>query len=91
MTVPAEEAPANFVPAAAVIRRGRALSGFTGRKTLVGGHAKSDVKSPGLTGRGHAILAGSRQVGGSGIPGVVVECVDIGRNTSGEGGFLDRF
>ena len=31
-TVPAEQAPANYVPAAAVIRRGRALSGFTGRK-----------------------------------------------------------
>ena len=26
----------------------------------------------------------------SGIPGVAVKCVDIGRNTSGEGGFLDR-
>ena len=25
---------------------------------------------------------------GSGIPGVAVKCVDIGRNTSGEGGFL---
>ena len=25
----------------------------------------------------------------SGIPGVAVECVDIGRNTSGEGGLLD--
>jgi hypothetical protein len=65
------------------------LSGFIGRKTLVGGYVKSDVKSPGLTGRGRSILASSRQVGGSGIPGVVVECVDIGRNTSGEGGFLD--
>jgi hypothetical protein len=32
-----------------------------------------------------------RPVGESGIPGVVVECVDIGRNTSGEGGSLDRF
>ncbi len=30
MTVPAEEAPANFVPAAAVIRRGLALLGITG-------------------------------------------------------------
>src|SRR4051795_8436622 len=39
MTVPAEEAPANYVPAAAVIRRGRALSGFIGRKELVGGLA----------------------------------------------------
>jgi hypothetical protein len=25
---------------------------------------------------------------GSGIPGVVVKCVDIGRNTSGEGDYL---
>ena len=32
-----KEAPANYVPAAAVIRRVRALSGFTGRKELVGG------------------------------------------------------
>ena len=38
-TVPAEEAPANYVPAAAVIRRGRALSGFIGRKARVGGLA----------------------------------------------------
>ncbi len=37
MTVPAEEAPANFVPAAAVIRRGLALLGMTGRKGRVGG------------------------------------------------------
>ena len=37
MTVPLKEAPANYVPAAAVIRRGRALSGFTGHKELVGG------------------------------------------------------
>ena len=37
VTVPAEEAPANYVPAAAVIRRGRALSGIIGRKECVGG------------------------------------------------------
>ena len=37
MTVPRQKAPANYVPAAAVIRRGRALSGFIGRKALVGG------------------------------------------------------
>ncbi len=36
-TVPGEEAPANYVPAAAVIRRGRALSGVIGRKGHVGG------------------------------------------------------
>ena len=37
MTVPTEEAPANFVPAAAVIRRVQALLGITGRKACVGG------------------------------------------------------
>src|SRR3984957_20803638 len=37
MTVPAEEASANYVPAAAVRRRMRALSGFIGRKEFVGG------------------------------------------------------
>ena len=37
MTVPEEEAPANYVPAAAVIRRERALSGITGCKGSVGG------------------------------------------------------
>jgi hypothetical protein len=36
-TVPEEEAPANYVPAAAVIRRGQALSGFIGRKAHAGG------------------------------------------------------
>ncbi len=37
LTVPSEEAPANYVPAAAVIRKGQALFGFTGRKESVGG------------------------------------------------------
>ena len=37
MTVTVEEAPANFVPAAAVIRRELALFGITGRKAHVGG------------------------------------------------------
>ena len=37
MTVPLKKAPANYVPAAAVIRRGRALSGIIGRKGCVGG------------------------------------------------------
>ncbi len=37
MTVPSEEAPANFVPAAAVIRRVRALFEITGRKGCVDG------------------------------------------------------
>ena len=37
MTVLTEKAPANSVPAAAVIRRGQALFGITGRKGRVGG------------------------------------------------------
>jgi len=37
MTVVRKEAPANFVPAAAVIRGGRALFGMIGRKGFVGG------------------------------------------------------
>ena len=40
MTVPEEEAPANYVPAAAVIRRVRALIGITGRKACSGGFVR---------------------------------------------------
>ena len=40
-----EEAPANYVPAAAVIRRVQALSGFIGRKECVGGIDKLGVKA----------------------------------------------
>ena len=46
------------------------------------------MKSPGSTGRGHGILAGLRVVEESGIPGVVVKCVDTVRNTRGESGLL---
>ena len=38
MTVIDEEATANYVPAAAVIRRWQALSGIIGRKAHVGGN-----------------------------------------------------
>jgi hypothetical protein len=37
MTLPTAEAPANFVPAAAVIRRGRVLFNMTRRTGHVGG------------------------------------------------------
>ena len=37
LIVPEEEGTANFVPAAAVIRRSQALFGITGRKGSVGG------------------------------------------------------
>ena len=47
------------------------------------------VKSLGLTEELQLKLffLSSAEVGG--IPGVAVECVDIGRNTSGEGDLLD--
>jgi hypothetical protein len=91
MTVPGKEAPANSVPAAAVIRRGLALFGITGRKARVGGLVKSEVKSQGSTLELPLILLvlSSREV--SGIPSVEVKFVDIRRNTSGEGGSLARY
>ena len=45
MTVLKEEAPANYVPAAAVIRRGQALSGIIGRKEYVGGYLSKGFKA----------------------------------------------
>ena len=51
---------------------------------------KSDVKYRSLTSGLHLklnILSAGEE---SGIPSVAVKCVDIRRNTSGEGGFLDR-
>ena len=58
MTVPGEEATANYVPAAAVIRRWRALFGFIGRKGSAGGLIKSDVKSLSSTQKLHWKLIG---------------------------------
>ncbi len=88
MTVPDEEATANYVPAAAVIRRWRALSGIIGRKGSAGGKVVY-LKSAGLNpvrGWKLSFLSAGEE---SGIPSVAVKCVDIRRNTSGEGGFLD--
>ena len=45
MTVPEKKAPANYVPAAAVIRRMQALSGFIGRKANVGGFLSLVLKT----------------------------------------------
>ena len=91
MTVPAEEAPANSVPAAAVIRRGLALFGITGRKAHVGGLVKSVVKAQGSTLELPLKLLVWRSREVSGIPSVEVKFVDIRRNTSGEGGSLARY
>ena len=46
------------------------------------------MKSPGLTGRGLGILPDLSVGEVTGIPGVAVKCVDIGRNTYGESRFL---
>ena len=47
------------------------------------------MKSPGLTRDVHLKLDYLSAGEESGIPSVAVKCVDIRRNTSGEGGFLD--
>ena len=44
LTVPFKKGPANYVPAAAVIRRDRALSGFIGRKACAGGLLSLELK-----------------------------------------------
>ncbi len=48
------------------------------------------MKAPGSTWELHLILLGLSMVEGGGIPGVAVKCVDIWRNTIGEGGPLDH-
>ena len=50
---------------------------------------KSDVKTVGSTHKLHLKLILLRVGEVNGIPGVVVKCVDIRRNTSGEGDLLD--
>ena len=50
---------------------------------------KLDVKYPSSTWGLHPILSGLSAGEESGIPSVAVKCVDIRRNTGGEGGFLD--
>ena len=47
------------------------------------------MKSPGLTGRGLPRRAGLRGGEGRGIPGGAVKCVEIRKNTDGEGSALD--
>lgn len=52
---------------------------------------KLSVKFLGLTWDGQIILVDSSMGEGSGISGVAVKCVEIGRNTSGEGGYLAQY
>ncbi len=91
LNVPVEEAPANFVPAAAVIRGGLVLFGITGRKGSVGG-SLSRMFNPGAQPRSCVRkLDFLNMTEVNGIPGVAVECVDIGRNTSCEGDSLGQY
>ena len=53
--------------------------------------SKSDVKFMGSTHNLHLKLFFLRVGEVNGIPGVVVKCVDIRRNTGGEGGLLDDY
>jgi hypothetical protein len=61
-----DKVPANYVPAAAVKRRGLALSGFIGRKGCVGGYRKFSVKFWGSTPKPRRILLNLRKVGAVG-------------------------
>ncbi len=54
------------------------------RSTPIKSSAASDVYKRQPTG-------GLSAVGETGIPGVTVECVDIGKNTNGEGRSLGRY
>ncbi len=51
----------------------------------------TDVKALGSTEELHPKLPFLSTGEGSGISSVEVKFVDIGRNTGGEGGFLDRY
>ena len=84
MTVPAEEGAANYVPAAAVIHRLQALSGFIGRKEFVGGSLSLVLKTKAQPWAGRRVLLDLSAVEVEGIPSVTVKCVDFRENTSGE-------
>ena len=69
----------------------RTLFGITGHKGRVGGLVSLHVKSLGSTEELQGEPYVLRQVGVVGTVGGVVKCVDIKKNTGGEGGSLDRY
>ena len=83
--------PANHVPEASVIRGTQALSGFTGRKEMRRCLDKFCVKFQCSPLKPHRKLLRLSQIEERGIPGGAVKCVDIRRNTKGEGTFLDLY
>ena len=74
------------MPAAAVIRRVQALSGFIGRKGFRRRLSKLFFKAQGLTLERGIILLGLKGFGATGTYHVGVKSVDMIRNTEGEGG-----
>ena len=76
------------MPAAAVIQRVQALSGFIGRKAFRRPQEKLFFKYHGSTGKREIILFCLNYGGASGTDGVVVKYVDIIRNSKGEGRML---
>ena len=77
MTVPGEEAPANFVPAAAVKRGGQVLLDMTGRKGQLGCSAGGGSKS-GFSSAWPPRRLNWSSVGGGGTSGVEVKFGDTG-------------
>ena len=76
-------------PAAAVIQRVQALSGFTGRKAFRRRFGKLYFKDHGSTGGRGVILPDYWRVqGATGTVGVGVKSVDINRNVKGVGKLL---
>ena len=66
------------------------MFGFIGRKARAGGSVSQMLKTHGSPGGLRLILLDLSAKEESGIPGVAVKCVDIRRNTRGEGGSLVR-
>ncbi len=73
------------MPAAAVIRKVRALSGFIGFKGSVGRIFKSVVKVHGPTVKLQLKLKVLSARRDAGIRGVAVKCLDITKNSDREG------
>ncbi len=65
------------------------VSGIDWMDRAGGRGSKSDVKTTGSTCGLHLKLFFLSAGEAIGIPGVAVKCVDIRRNSSGEGGLLD--
>ena len=79
------------MPAAAVIQRVQALSGFIGRKAFRRRLGKLHFKYQSLTLDRGVILPESKNFGVFRTVGVGVKSVDIDRNTKGEGRKLEIF